>query len=405
MGNKPSFSSRPARKGLVVLVCLLLVLAFVAAQCVVPPAPGQKKTVKISFIGPLTGGNAGPGLGGRNSFLLAVKQRNEDPNTKYNYEVEVIDDECKPDVGVQAALKAASDPAVVAGASHYCSMVAISTADTFHNQGMPSMVWGAVLPDITYGNDYVEVTRVNGTQINQNQVHAQMMWDMGYRTVSILHDTTDYGRGHLKYFSAAWEALGGEILSVQGVNVDQQDYTAELTKIKAENPDFIYFGGLTPSGIPIRKQMVKLGIESQFNGTSGIKNEAFNEALGPDAEGVICFLEGAPIDELPGGKAFLEAYDAAGYEEPPEAYGPFAYVAGQLIIDAIEKVGPDRAKVAEELEKNTKDRDTIIGKVTFDEYGQNIVPLITAYVSQDGKWVSWNKSEYASGQRSLVPPK
>ena len=151
--------------------------------------------------------------------------------------------------------------------------------------------------------------------------------------------------------------------------------------------------------------MVKLGIDAQFNGTSGIKNEAFNEALGPDAEGVVCFLEGAPIDELPGGQAFMAAYEAEGYEEPPEAYGPFAYTAGQLIIDAIEKVGPDRAKVAEELEKNTKDRDTIIGKVTFDEYGQNIVPLITPYVSQDGKWVSWNTSEYASGERSLVPPK
>jgi branched-chain amino acid transport system substrate-binding protein len=404
MGSKLVFLWKRSHRGLVLTLCLLLVFGLAAAQCAVPGA-GEKETVKISFIGPLTGGNAGPGMGGRNSFLLAVKEKNEDPNTKYNYEVVVIDDECKPDVGVQAALKAASDPEVVAGASHYCSMVAISTADTFHNQGMPSMVWGAVLPDITYGNEYVEVTRVNGTQINQNQVHAQMMWDEGYRTVSILHDTTDYGRGHLKYFSEAWEALGGEILSVQGVNVDQQDYTAELTKIKAENPDFIYFGGLTPSGIPIRKQMVKLGIDAQFNGTSGIKNEAFNEALGPEAEGVICFLEGAPIDELPGGQAFLEAYEAEGYEEPPEAYGPFAYVAGQLIVDAIEKVGPDRAKVAEELEKNTKDRDTIIGKVTFDEYGQNIVPLITPYVSQDGKWVSWNTSEYASGERSLVPPK
>ncbi len=406
MGNKLSFLWKRSQKGLALILGLLLVLSLVATQCAPGvPGAGKKETVKIAFIGPLTGGNAGPGLGGRNSFLLAVKERNEDPNTKYHYEVVVIDDECKPDVGVQAALKAASDPEIIASASHYCSMVAISTADTFHNHGLPSMVWGAVLPDITYGNDYVEITRVNGTQINQNEFHAKMMYDMGYRTVSILHDTTDYGRGHLKYFSQAWEALGGKILSVQGVNVDQEDYTAELTKIKAENPDFIYFGGLTPSGISIRKQMVKLGIDAQFNGTSGIKNEAFNEALGPDAEGVICFLEGAPIDELPGGKEFLAKYEAEGYEEPPEAYGPFAYVAAQLIIDAIEKVGPDRAKVAEELEKNTKDRDTIIGKVTFDEYGQNIVPLITAYVSQDGKWVSWSKSEYASGKRSLVPPK
>ena len=393
-----------SRKGLLVAISLLLVFGFVVTQCA--PGGGEKDTVKLSFIGPLTGGNAGPGMGGRNSFLLAVAQANEDPDNKYTYEVMEIDDECKPDVGVQAALKAASDPKVIASASHYCSMVAISTADTFHNNGLPSMVWGAVLPDITYGNDYVEITRVNGTQINQNEVHAQMMWDMGYDTVSILHDTTDYGRGHLEFFSESWEKLGGEILSVQGVTVDQEDYTAELTKIKAESPDFLYFGGLTPSGIAIRNQMVKLGMDDiQFNGTSGIKNEAFNEATGAAGEGVVCFLEGAPIDELPGGQAFMAAYEEAGYEQPPEAYGAFAFTAGQLIIEAIEKVGPDRAKVAEELENNTKDRDTIIGKVTFDEYGQNIVALITPYVSQDGEWVSWNKSEYSSGGRSLVPPK
>jgi len=174
-----------------------------------------------------------------------------------------------------------------------------------------------------------------------------------------------------------------------------------LTKIKAEEPDFIYLGGLTPIGIPIRAQMVKLGINAHFDGTSGIKNQSFNDSLGPDAEGVTCFVEGAPIAELPGGQKFLEAYEKAGYTEPPEAYGPFAYVAAQLIVAAIEKVGPDRAKLAEELATTTME-DTIIGPVEFDEAGQNIVPLITGFVSQDGQWVSWESSEYASGKRFLT---
>ncbi|MBI1962470.1 MAG: twin-arginine translocation signal domain-containing protein, partial [Candidatus Rokubacteria bacterium] len=64
------------------------------------PAAGfaQKKTVKLAFIGPLTGGTASNGLGGRNSFLLAVQERNADPKSKYRYETEVLDDECKPTV-------------------------------------------------------------------------------------------------------------------------------------------------------------------------------------------------------------------------------------------------------------------------------------------------------------------
>ncbi len=384
-------------KGLYIFLSLILVLSLLLTGC---EAAAAKKTVKIAFIGPFTGGNAAMGLGGRNSFKLAIDELNAVTTNKYNYEVVYIDDECKPDVGVQAALKAGSDPAVIAAASHYCSMVAVSTADTFHQQGLPSMVWGAVLPSITYGNDYVEITRVNGTQIQQNQVNAQLIWDLGFRKVSIIHDTSDYGRGHTEYFTASWKKLGGTILSTQGVTTDQQDFTVELTKVKAEKPEVLYFGGLTPLGIALRTAMVKLGVEAQFDGTSGILNQSFNDSLAANAEGSLGFVEGAPIADLPGGKKFLEAYEKAGFKEPPEAYGPFAYVAGQLIVAAIEKVGPDRVKVTQELAK-TKDVETIIGKVTFDEAGQNIVPLITAYVSQDGKWVSWATSEYKSGKRKL----
>jgi branched-chain amino acid transport system substrate-binding protein len=46
-------------------------------------------------------------------------------------------------------------------------------------------------------------------------------------------------------------------------------------------------------------------------------------------------------------------------------------------------------------------RDSIIGKITFDDHGQNTVSLITKYVVQDGKWVVWEDSEYATGKRKL----
>jgi branched-chain amino acid transport system substrate-binding protein len=139
---------------------------------------------------------------------------------------------------------------------------------------------------------------------------------------------------------------------------------------------------------------------AQFDGTSGIVNDDFIKALGPLAEGVIAFREGAPAEKLPGGKKFLEDYNKQGYTNPPEAYGPFAYAAADILMDAIEKVGPDRKKIIAELAK-VKDKDTIVGKVTFDEHGQNTVPVITKYVVQDGKWVLWEDSEYASGKRKL----
>jgi len=363
-----------------------------------------KDKVKVGFIGPLTGGVSANGIGGRNSADLAVRLRNKDDKAKYEYELVVQDDECKPNIGVQAATKLAADKNVIAAATHYCSAVAIATVDTYHKFGLPVVVWGAVLPDITYGNDYKEVHRVNGTMINQNQTAAKFMRSLGYETWAVIHDTTDYGKGHNKFFSENLEKEGGKILATFGVTADQQDFTAELTKIKELNPQVIYFGGLTPIGVRIRAQMDKLGIKALFQGTSGIVSDAFIEGTGDLAEGVLAFREGAPTEKLPGGKFFLEKYGAEKYDAGPEAYGAFAFAAMNLILDAIEAEGPDRKKVRAAL-NGTKGRDSIVGEISFDDNGQNTVALITKYVIQDGKWTVWEDSEYAAGKRKLANQK
>lgn len=360
-----------------------------------------KDKVKVGFIGPLTGGVSANGIGGRNSADLAVRLRNKDANAKYEYELVVQDDECKPNIGVQAATKVAADKKVIGAVTHYCSAVAIATVDTYHKFGLPVVVWGAVLPDITYGNDYKEVHRVNGTMINQNQTAAKFMRSLGYKKWAVIHDTTDYGKGHNKFFSENLKKEGGEIIATFGVTAEQQDFTAELTKIKELNPEVIYFGGLTPIGVRIRAQMDKLGVKSLFQGTSGIVSDAFIKGTGDLAEGIVAFREGAPTEKLPGGKSFLEKYNAEKYDNPPEAYGAFAFAAMNLVLDTIEKEGADRKKVRNAL-NGTKGRDSIVGQISFDANGQNTVALITKYVIQDGKWTVWEDSEYASGKRKLA---
>lgn len=364
-------------------------------------ATHAKDTVKLVFIGPLTGGVAANGLGGRNSAELAVKLRNADPKTRFSYDLLVLDDECKPNVGVQVATKAASDATITAGIAHYCSTVAMATIDVYHRFALPVVVWGAVLPDITYSQDYREIHRVNGTMINQNETAARFMTATKFKRWAIIHDTTDYGKGHNRYFSEYLQKNGGQILGTFGVTADQQDFSAELTRIKELKPEVMFFGGITPLGVRVRSQMEKLGIKAVFQGTSGIISDAFIEGLGALAEGTLAFREGAPAEKLPGGKLFLEQYAKAKYGDPPEAYGPFAFAATNLVIDAVERVGPDRKKVRNELNK-TRDYDSVIGKISFDDHRQNSVPLITRFVVQDGKWMVWEDSEYASGKRSLL---
>ncbi|UFW92105.1 branched-chain amino acid ABC transporter substrate-binding protein (plasmid) [Bradyrhizobium barranii] len=359
-----------------------------------------KDTVKIAFIGPLSGGNSAPGLGGRNSATLAVQQRNADANAKYTYELVTYDDECKPNVGIQVATKAASDNSIVAGVTHYCSAVGIATVDTYARFGLPVVVWGAILPEITYSNDYKEVHRLNGTMINEGKLAAEFLTKRGYKKFVMIHDTTDYGKGQFKYFSEYLKPTGGEILATFPVSPDQQDFTAELTKIKELKPDVILVGGLTPLGVRLRSQMDRVGVQAQFAGVSGIMTAGYIEGAGAASEGTISFHNGVPLSKYAEGQAFQEAYTKAGFREDPDAYGPFAYSAANLIMDAIEKVGPDRKKVKAEL-NGTKGYKALVGEINFDDHRQNIMSA-NVYVAQGGKWVYWPDSDYAAGKKKLA---
>ncbi len=384
---------RISKRTLVGLAAMALALSAGAAYA--------KQNVKIAWVGPLTGALSAHGIGGRNSAELAVKLMNAKPDTKYHYELVPMDDECKPNVGVQVVTKIATDRSIIAAIPHYCSATAIATVDIFHRFKLPMVVWAAVLPAITYGNDYPEVHRVSGILIGQNKVGAAFMHKMGYKTFVSVANSTDYGKSMNKYFTKFTKEQGGDILASFSVPPDQQDLSAELTKIKELNPQAIYFGGLTPLGARLRTQMDKLGITSQLEGNSGIMGQAFINAVGPKlAEGTVTFFDSPPLSRMPGGAYFAKEYKAAGYKDPPEAYGPFSFAATTLVMQAIEKAGPNRAAVTKAL-NNVKNRKSIIGPITFDDHGQNITPLTTRYVVQDGKWIVWEDSDYASGKRKL----
>ena len=146
--------------------------------------------------------------------------------------------------------------------------------------------------------------------------------------------------------------------------------------------------------------MEKLGLTSQFQSCSGIISDAYITGTGELAEGTIAFREGEPVENLPGGIWFLDEYNKEGYKEAPDAFGPFSFAAMNLILDVIEEVGPKRKAVVKRME-SIDNYEAIVGTVTFYEHGQNTSPAITKYVVQDGKWVPWKGSEYASDKRKL----
>jgi len=385
------------RRGFLVSLILIGVLAL----GLVPGTPaGPVEVVKIAFLGPLTGPNAPQGLGARNAFDLAIRQANASGRFPYRIEGLVLDDASDPATGRAAALKAVSDPAVVAATGHWNSPVAFATIEVFHEYRTPIIIWGAIHPDITR-RGYPEVTRVAPTAEQETAVGARwVVRDLRLRRWSVVHDTTAYGTFTRDAFVGTARGFGAEILSVDGINVGDRDFSAVLTRIRSLNPEGLFFGGVVTEGALLRAQMVRLRIPAAFFSISGIFDDKFIEvATAAAAEGTLAIKPGVPLERIPTGRRFIEEYRRAGYREPYGAYGPYAYDATGIILDALRQVGPDRAKLVDAI-RNIRYRG-ILGEITFDREGQTRLVAVTRYVVQDGKWTVWEDSEYAKGKRKI----
>jgi len=359
-----------------------------------------QKVVKIAFLGPLTGSVANFGIGARNSFDLAIREANKSGQLKFKLEGVALDDEANPATGVAAATKVVSDSDIVAAVGHFNSPVALATIHVFHRAGVPIVLWGTTDPSITKKYNYPEVTRVLPTMDVQSLVASEFAFNKGYKVWAIIHDSSDYGKKAKEDFSTAIEALGAKVISIDSVQPGEKDFMPILTKIKQLQPQAIFAGVVIPDGALIRLQMKKLGMENVFYiGPSGITDVKFNEIAGDAAEGTVSIHPGVFLEKIPKGRKFLESYKEAGYKEPVSAAGDVAYDSANIVIEALKKVGPNKKELAKAIRNISY--DGVRGMISFDEFGQTKLRAVTVMVSQSGKWIPWEDSDYAKGLKKL----
>jgi len=364
-------------------------------------ALADKKTVKIGFIGPLTGPSAAFGLGARNSADLAIKQINQKGSSPYHYELVVMDDASDPSTGVAAATKLCTVDKVTAATTHFNSPVGLATIHVFHRYKTPQMFWGGIHPGITNKNNFPEVTRIcENTFLAHDMLADWVVNDLGFKTWSIIHDTSSYGTSCLGAMKDGLAKAGGEVLSVDSITVGTQDIRPILSRIKGlkPRPQGIYYGGVTTEAALTRLQMVELGMTGiVYAGVGGFESKTFTKTAGDTAKGVLMMGKMVIRDD----SAFAKAYEAEGYKEYYEGVGPYAYEAVNLITSMIDKYGPDDKKLLARKIREVKYQG-ILGPTKFNEKGQSITAGQVPKVNQDGYWVPWEKSEYAKGTRKLI---
>lgn len=365
----------------------LVSAAIVACAAVFGTTTTQaQETIKLGFLGPLSGGNAQQGLGAKNGFLLAIDQWNETDGVPFKVEGVVLDDASDPQAGVSAALKLVNDRSVVAATGHWNSPVALATLPVFHRSQMPFIVWGAISPKITEQN-LPNTTRVTPTLVNENAPLAKwVVEDLGAKKIAIISDTSDYGAANLKWFGTFAKEAGAEIVAQESFPVGTTDFRAILTKVKSLAPDAVYFGGvITEAGI-VRRQMVELGMEQPMLGISGIHDPELIKIAGAAANGTIVGVPKAQSN--PKLKAMEEAYQAKGYREAQSPYTKYAFEATNILLEAISKAGTkDKAAISKTIRDIS--HEGVLGTTTFDENGQTAVPVdIEVRIVKDGQWTS-----------------
>jgi len=339
--------------------------------------------VKFGVAGPITGGSAAFGAQLRNGVEQAVEDINAAGGIMGQKLVLAIgDDRADPKEGVSTANKFAAD-GVKFVVGHFNSGVTIPASDVYLENGMLVMTPSATNPKVTDRPGMWNVFRVCGRDDQQGAVAgAFIATKFKGKRVAVIHDKTTYGQGLADETRKAMNAKGIKEVMYEGINKDDKDFTALVSKLKSANPDLVYWGGLHDTGGLIVRQMRDQGVKAPLMGGDGITDDEFAAIAGPGAEGTLMTYSPDPRNN-PKNKEIVELFrKKRGFE--PQAYTLYSYAAVQIIKQAAEQAKSlDPKKVAEVMHSG-KAFNTVLGDISFDKKGD---------VSNDGYIVAGKKKE------------
>ncbi|MDE0480942.1 MAG: ABC transporter substrate-binding protein [Candidatus Poribacteria bacterium] len=194
---------------------------------------------------------------------------------------------------------------------------------------------------------------------------------LNYQNVATLYDETDdFSTDGDKAVQEELIATGVIILGTETFRGGETtDFTEQLTRIKALNPDAIFVSSLPGEKPEILRKGHELGISAPF--IIRTLTDADVEAAGEAAEGAITFVGWGSAVDTPGNQEFIEKYTTT-YNTAPNNYAARAYATLHILAKAIGTAESHNAADIRDALANISDFDTILGKFSFDENGDAI---------------------------------
>ena len=189
------------------------------------------------------------------------------------------------------------------------------------------------------------------------------------KTVAIFFSNEPYGKGCADLFTQFFEKNGIKVVATESFMRGSRDFKAQLTKIKAANPDILFIPGYTPETAPAAAQARQLGMKQKILGVYGDMDPVYIQLAGPDAEGHVIGVEYDEDYDTPKNKAFKKNYEelVKKNKDPYNImFAALSYDAASMILEGMKANGPTAEGIQKYLD-TVKDFDGVTGKLSFNK--------------------------------------
>jgi branched-chain amino acid transport system substrate-binding protein len=296
----------------------------------------QAASVKIGFMGDLTGENSGIVIPPRNGAQMAIDEYNAtNPATKI--ELKLYDSQAAPEQATALAQQAINTDKIVGLVGPAFSGESQQVGPILEEGKIPSVSASATNVTLAekgwkYWHRILPGDRIQGTGIGEFIARA-----ISAKKVFVIHDNQDYSKGIADFVTAA---LKGKGVTVEADVIDPEgsDYASTVNKVKPAAPDAIFYGGYYAEGGRLLKQLREAGVTARFvSGDGSLDAGLAKGAGGTNADGA---LVGCPCLVDPTGEAnekskkFVDAYKAK-FNTAPAIYSAEGYDAATAFVEAV----------------------------------------------------------------------
>ncbi|PHP66052.1 branched chain amino acid ABC transporter substrate-binding protein [Zhengella mangrovi] len=337
----------------------------------------------IATAGPMTGQYASFGEQMKTGAEQAVADINAAGGVNGEMlKLQVGDDACDPKQAVAVANQFAGE-GVVFVAGHFCSGSSIPASAVYADEGIVQISPASTNPKFTDERPGPGIYRVCGRDDQQGEVAGKYLMDhFADKKIAFIHDKTAYGKGLADATMAAFEANGGKPALYEAYTAGEKDYSALISKLKAEGIGVLYVGGYHTEAGLMARQAKEQGMDLQLVSGDALVTDEYWAITGDAGEGTLMTFSPDPRG-YPEAKAVVDKLEAAG--KTTEGYVLYTYAAIQTWADAVKAAGStDFDAVTKAL--NEGKFNTVLGELSFDDKGDVTLPGYVFYEWHDGKY-------------------